>query len=67
MTSSAAVCVTSLRSVCANKSRKSWGVVGLFTALAVAVILLFGSVAFAHSGLGAASPGPGAVVGGKIT
>ena len=67
MTSSAAVCVTSLRSVCANNSRKSWGVVGLFTALAVAVILLFGSVAFAHSGLGAASPGPGAVVGGKIT
>ena len=36
-------------------------------ALATAVMLLFGSVTFAHSGLGAASPGPGAVVGGEIT
>jgi methionine-rich copper-binding protein CopC len=59
--------VISLRSVCANKSRKGWGAVGLFSALAAAVMLLFGSVAFAHSGLGAASPGPGAVVGGEIT
>ena len=59
--------VISLRSVCANKSRNGWGAVGLFTALAAAVMLLFGSVAFAHSGLGAASPGPGAVVGGEIT
>jgi methionine-rich copper-binding protein CopC len=59
--------VISLRSVCANKSRNGWGAVGLFAALAAAVMLLFGSVAFAHSGLGAASPGPGAVVGGEIT
>jgi len=53
--------------MCANKSRKGWTSVGLFAALATAITLLFGSVAFAHSGLGAASPGPGAVVGGEIT
>lgn len=51
----------------ANKSREGWASIGLFAALTAAVTLLFGSVAFAHSGLGAASPGPGAVVGGEIT
>jgi methionine-rich copper-binding protein CopC len=50
-----------------NQSRERWGAVGLVAALATAMTLLFSSVAFAHSGLGAASPGPGAVVGGEIT
>ena len=67
MTFAAAVRVISLRRGHASRSREGWGVVGLFAALATAVALLFGSVAFAHSGLGAASPGPGAVVGGEIT
>jgi methionine-rich copper-binding protein CopC len=67
MTSRAAVCLIFLCSVCANKSRNGWRLVGRVMALATAVMLLFGSVTFAHSGLGAASPGPGAVVGGEIT
>ena len=51
----------------ANRPREGWRSVGLIAALATAVTLLFGSVVFAHSGLGAASPGPGAIVSGEIT
>ena len=69
MTSAAAAAegLIFLRGRRANRARRGWGAVGLFTALATAITLLFGSVALAHSGLGAASPGPGAVVGGEIT
>jgi methionine-rich copper-binding protein CopC len=67
MTFAAADYTASLRCRHANRSRDGWRSGGLLAALATAVTLLFGSVAFAHSGLGAASPGPGAVVGGEIT
>lgn len=66
MTSSAEYCAPSVRCRRAERLRGG-GAAGLFAVLATVLTLLFGSVAFAHSGLGAASPGPGAVVGGEIT
>jgi methionine-rich copper-binding protein CopC len=67
MTFAAADYMASSRGRFTNRLRDGWRSVGLLAALATAITLLFGSVAFAHSGLGAASPGPGAVVGGEIT
>lgn len=67
MTIPATDCAVFSRTQQATRSRQGWWPVGLFAALTTVVTLLFSSVAFAHSGLGAASPGPGAVVGGEIT